>query len=119
MRQCAIAASLLFVLLVGQVAWKAFDGVAQWWIWDASQALLLAGALAALTVKASPEVRPVLGLGVGLNVLGGGASLWWAFAEVQPEPGQESFDALIGWPASLLVMFVFVVCAHIIRETKK
>lgn len=117
LRQCAVAAAWLGALLLGRVAWDWFDGVAQWWIWDASQALILAAAFATMAHMTRSEVlKPVLGLAVGLNALTAFAALWWAFSPVQPQPGKESFDSIIGWPASLLVLLLFVVAAMHIRK---
>lgn len=120
-RQCAIAAGVLLALGFGRVNWYWFRGVTQWWVWDASQALLLAGALAIFALKTeNSALRPVLALGVGLNALTAFAALWWAASPVQPPPGKESFDEIIGMPASILFLGAFVVVAQIIRgETKK
>lgn len=120
LRQSAIASGLLALLLIGRIAWKWFDGVAQWWVWDASQAVILAVAFASILLKTRNQaLRPVLGLAVGLNALTAFAGLWWAFSAVQPEPGHESFDSIIGWPASLLVLLLFVIAALAVTKARE
>jgi hypothetical protein len=120
-RQCAIAAVVLGGLLLSRITWYWFSGVAQWWIWDACQAVEKAVAFAAIWHMTRNEVlRPVLGLAVGLTMLTAFAGFWWAFSPVQPLPGKESFDAIIGWPASLLVLLLFVVAAmHISKKGRQ
>jgi hypothetical protein len=120
LRQCAIAAGVLLALGFGRVNWYWFRGVAQWWVWDASQALLLAGAFTIFALKtANDALRPVLALGVAINLLTAFAGLWWAFSPVQPEPGHESFDKIIGWPASLLFLLLFVIAALSVTKARE
>lgn len=116
-RQCAIAALVLGGLLLSRITWYWFSGVAQWWVWDACQAIEKGGAFVAIWHMTRNEVlRPVMGLAVGLTMLTAFAGFWWAFSPVQPQPGKESFDQIIGWPASLLVLLLFVVAAMYITK---
>lgn len=116
-RDTAIAAGLLLLLLGGRLLWMPFDGVTEWWVWDASQAVVLMVfiVLAGLQFK-SLAVWAVLTLGLALNAATALAAVIWASLDVQPEGGKDSLDVALGWQVSLLFLLAFVIVAMVITK---